>query len=81
MDISEIQNKVFEIVANVCGIATSDVNENSSVGDFPAWDSVGHLSILSNVEEAFDISFEPEEMMDIEDVKDIVDAVNSKLSE
>ena len=49
------------------------------VGDFPAWDSVGHLSILSSVEEAFDISFEPEEMMEMEDVKDIVAAVNAKL--
>ncbi len=77
----DVLEKVIEIVATTCDVATSDVNENSSVGDFPAWDSVGHLSILSNVEEAFDISFEPEEMMDIEDVKDIVDAVNSKLSE
>ena len=49
------------------------------VGDFPAWDSMGHLAILSAVEEAFDISFEPEEMMEMEDVKDIVAAVNSKL--
>ena len=58
----------------------SEVNENSTVGDFPAWDSVGHLSILSSVEEAFDISFEPEEMMEMEDVKDIVEAVNAKLA-
>jgi acyl carrier protein len=34
---------------------------------------------LSSVEEAFDISFEPEEMMGMEDVKDIVVAVNAKL--
>lgn len=71
--------KVIEIVATTCDVDKSEVNENSTVGDFPAWDSVGHLSILSSVEEAFDISFEPEEMMELEDVKDIVEAVNSKL--
>ena len=75
----ETLEKVIEIVASTCDVDKSEVNENSTVGDFPAWDSVGHLSILSNVEEAFDISFEPEEMMEIEDVKDIVNAVNAKL--
>ncbi len=71
--------KVIEIVATTCDVEISEVNENSAVGDFPAWDSMGHLSILSNVEEAFDISFEPEEMMEIEDVNDIVKAVDNKL--
>ena len=80
MDIQEIENKVCEIVAGICNVEVSEVNENSTVGDFPQWDSVGHLSILSQVEEAFDISFEPEEMMEMEDVKDIAEAVNTKLA-
>ena len=79
MDINEIKNKVCEIVAGICSVEVCEVSENSTVGDFPQWDSVGHLSILSSVEEAFDISFEPEEMMEMEDVKDIVEAVNGKL--
>ena len=37
------------------------------------------LTILTNIEEAFDITFEPEEMMDIEDVNDIIEAVKDKL--
>lgn len=80
MEINEIKDKVIEIIAGVCSVDKSEVNETSTVGDFPAWDSVGHLSILSSVEEAFDISFEPEEMMEMEDVKDIVEAVNAKLA-
>jgi len=79
MDINEIKNKICEIVAGICGVEVSEVSENSTVGDFPQWDSVGHLSILSKVEETFDISFEPEEMMEMEDVKDIAEAVNGKL--
>lgn len=79
MEINEIKNKVCEIIAGICGVAPSEITENSSVGDYPQWDSVGHLSILSQVEEAFDISFEPEEMMDIEDVNDIIKTVNAKL--
>ena len=74
-----VKEKVFESVASVCETEVSNVNENSTIGDFPQWDSMGHLTILSNVEEAFAINFEPEEMMDLEDVHDIIAAVEEKL--
>ncbi len=79
MEINEIKEKVFEIVASVCGVDKSEVNENSTVGDFPAWDSLGQLTILQGVQDEFEVEFEPEEMMDIEDVNDIINTVNSKL--
>lgn len=75
----EIKDKVIEIVANVCETEPANITEQSSIGDFAGWDSMGHLTILSNVEEAFDINFEPEEMMDLEDVADIVKAVSEKV--
>lgn len=75
----EIKEKVFEIVANVCETEPANITEQSTIGDFAGWDSMGHLTILSNVEEAFDINFEPEEMMDLEDVADIVKAVSEKI--
>lgn len=73
-----VEEKVKEIVAQVSGVEVSEVSLQSAVGDFPQWDSMGQMAILQQVEEAFDISFEPEEMMDIEDVKDIIAAVESK---
>lgn len=76
----DILVKVIEIVASICEVDKSEVTGESTVGDFPAWDSMGHLAILNAVEESFDISFEPEEMMEMEDVKDIVAAVNAKLA-
>ena len=80
-DNMETLEKVIEIVASTCEVDKSEVTGDSTVGDFPAWDSMGHLSILTNVEEAFDICFEPEEMMELEDVNDIVKAVEEKLAE
>lgn len=75
----DIKDKVIDIVANVCETEPSNVSERSTIGDFAGWDSMGHLTILSNVEEAFDINFEPEEMMDLEDVADIIKAVTEKV--
>jgi len=75
----EVKEKVLEIVASVCETNVSNITEDSSIGDFPQWDSMGHLTIISKVEEVFDINFEPEEMMDLEDVHDIIAAVKDKL--
>lgn len=72
-------DKVKEIVAAVCETTPDSITENTTIGDFPQWDSMGHLAILSQLEEAFEINFEPEEMMDLEDVSDIVKAVEDKL--
>lgn len=71
--------QVKEIIANVCEVPVSEITETNTVGDFPSWDSIGHLTILSTIEETFNISFEPEEMMELEDVSDIVKSVESKL--
>lgn len=75
----ETIEKIIGIVAETCGVDKSEVTAESTVGDFPAWDSIGHMTILSACEEEFGISFEPEEMMEMEDVNDIVKAVNAKL--
>ena len=75
----DVKSKVFEIVAQVCDTDVANVTLESTIGDFPAWDSMGHLTILQQVEEELGVSFEPEEMMDLEDVNDIIKAVEAKL--
>ena len=75
----DVKSKVFEIVAQACDTDVANVTLESTIGDFPAWDSMGHLTILQQVEEELEVSFEPEEMMDLEDVNDIIKAVEAKL--
>lgn len=74
-----VKDEVIKIVAAVCETEVEKITEQSSVGDFPGWDSMGHLSILQQVEETLNVNFEPEEMMELEDVADIVKAVEAKL--
>lgn len=74
-----VEEKVKEIVAGVSCVDVNEVTLQSTVGDFPQWDSMGHMAIIQQVEETFEISFEPEEMMEMEDVNDIVKAVEAKL--
>ena len=45
-----------------------DVEENQLAGlkyqDVPAWDSVGHMGLISELEDAFDIQFETDNIVD-----------------
>ena len=74
-----VEEQVKEIVASVSGVDVSEVTTQSAIGDFPQWDSMGQMAILQQIEETFGIAFEPEEMMEIEDVNDIIVAVESKI--
>lgn len=45
-----------------------DVTEDQLAGlsyqDVPAWDSVGHMGLISELEDAFDIQFETDDIVD-----------------
>lgn len=45
-----------------------DVEENQLKGleyqSVPAWDSVGHMGLISEIEDAFDIQFETDDIVD-----------------
>lgn len=49
-------------------IESLDVTEDQLVGleyqGVPAWDSVGHMGLISEIEDAFDIQFETDDIVD-----------------
>lgn len=75
----DIKSKVIEIIAKALEVDPEKITLESAIGDFPSWDSLGQLNILQAVQDEFEIELEPEEMMDIEDVNDIIKTVESKL--
>jgi len=52
----------------------------TTASDIPGWDSVGHLSLASNLEQAFNISLDVDEMMEMENVREIVRIIQTKLA-
>ena len=43
--------------------------EDLKYQDVPAWDSVGHMSLISELEDAFDIQFETDDIVDFNSYK------------
>ena len=56
----EQYNKIF---MDVLGVDETVLNENFTFKDVPQWDSVAHLSLISELEEAFDVMLEPDDIL------------------
>jgi acyl carrier protein len=63
----------FDVDPQVIGIDTVP-------GDVPAWDSMGHVTLASSLEREFGLSFDVDELMEMENVREIVRVVEGKLA-
>ena len=71
----KIEEKVIKIIAEVIKVESSKIDEDTAIGDFPNWDSMGQLIIITSLEKEFDIKFDTEDIMDLEDVGDMISAI------
>ena len=67
-----IQEKVIKIIAEAIEVDINKIDEDTAIGDFPNWDSMGQLVIITSLEKEFDIKFDPEDIMELEDVGDMI---------
>ena len=73
------EDKVKEIIADAIEVQIAKIEEDTAIGDFPTWDSMGQIIIISALEKEFDIKFDPEVIMDLEDVGDMIEAVEERI--
>ena len=72
-----MKEKVIEIMKDV--LETEDISLNTSQENCDNWNSLRHLNLVSELEEAFNMEFEPEEIADMHSVNSIIDIVQKKL--
>ena len=71
----KIEERVIKIIAKAIEVESNKIDEDTAIGDFPNWDSMGQLIIITSLEKEFDIKFDPEDIMDLEDVGDMISAI------
>jgi len=80
-DADYVLGKVQEAFKAAFDIDPQLVTMDTSASDIPLWDSVGHLSLASSLEEVFGITLDVDELMEMENVREIVRVITPKLSE
>lgn len=72
---------IIKIMADLFKVSEDEITPESGIGDFPKWDSLGHITLLQEIQEELDIEFEPEEIIELEDVEGIIDLAVRKGNE
>jgi acyl carrier protein len=54
------------------------INEGLTRNDIPDWDSINHLNLIIELEDAFSISFSTDEIQQIDSVAEILKLVSQK---
>ena len=50
-------------------IDSKDLSENLKYNDIPEWDSIGHMTLISGLEEIFSITIETDDIVDFSSYK------------
>jgi len=72
--------KVKEILAETLGLNQSDIHADFKQENCAEWDSLQHLNIMVELEEVFEVSFEPEEISEMISLDKIIEVIKSKES-
>jgi acyl carrier protein len=68
-------SKIKRIFCEVLGVNEAEVDDSTAYNSFPAWDSLKHLQLVAMYEDEFDIEFDMDDIIAMENfglVKEIV---------
>lgn len=72
-----LENKILEIMREA--FEMEEVSTDASQKNCERWDSLHHLGLAAELEEAFDIELEPEEIAEMTDFARVLEMIKSKL--
>lgn len=61
--------KYKEIFVKSLSIKETNFSENLKYNEIPEWDSIGHMTLMSGLEEGFNISLETDDIVDFSSYK------------
>lgn len=79
MNDSDVLNSVRQAFSAAFGIDPQAVVIDTTPSDIPDWDSVGHLSLTSSLEEVFGIQLDVDDLMAMESVREIVRIILARI--
>lgn len=71
-----MKEKIIKIMSEVFEVPESEFPEIIKQEDIDNWDSIRHLNLVVELEEAFDKTFEPEQIAEMTSLDKIVSIIN-----
>ena len=77
---SDLFSSIQQAFQKAFDIDPQSVTMQTVPDDIPGWDSVGHLTLASTLESTLKMSFDVDELMEMENVREIVRILQLKLN-
>lgn len=72
-----MEEKIVEIMKQV--FRTDGISTSSDQNNCEAWDSLHHLNLIMELENEFDVEFEPEEIAEMKSFSTVKNTIESKM--
>ena len=76
----EVLSRVQEAFQSAFDVDPYSITIETTPNDVSAWDSMGHVTLASSLEMAFGLTFDVDDLMAMEDVREICRIVQAKLN-
>jgi len=70
------KQKYQDIFIKSLSINIEKFNENIKYNEIPEWDSIGHMTLMSGLEDGFKISLETDDIVDFSSFKKGIEILN-----
>jgi acyl carrier protein len=77
----KIRAEVYRILVEQFYLEEKDLSDGVGPGDFPAWNSLGHIQFIMKLEQFFGIRFSADDVMSFENVGDLILLVERSVTE
>lgn len=79
MERATIKEKINFVLKSVLNHENYDISDELSAKDVDGWDSLTHMTIISEIEKAFGITFKLKELYKMKNIGDMIDLIILKL--
>ena len=77
---NEPRDRVYDILARQFLTAKKDLTDETGPGDIPAWNSLGQLQIILEIERQFNIRFSVDDVMSFNNIGELIGLVEDYLA-
>ena len=67
-----VRNRLKTMMANLFRCEPGEISDTTGPGDIAGWDSLGHVSLMSEIESEFGLHVPVEDALDVTSVDDLV---------
>lgn len=75
-----MKEKIYAIIAESLAVDLDKITGDLGPGDLPEWDSFAQQGLILALESKLNISFDIDEVLEMEAVDDIVEIIQNKMS-